>query len=124
MTVPVTSVEAREPEMATGQEISATGKARSLEAGAGTVSRPMMGANAGSTPAPTLFPAEVTMQATCDDLKPLRVRVSLYQGEAEEPIAEASLTLEAARDLLRDLEEAIADAVKHADTVREQAVPS
>lgn len=45
--------------MITGQEISATGKARSLEAGAGTVSRPMMGANAGSTPAPTLPSVEV-----------------------------------------------------------------
>jgi len=41
------------------QETSATGKARSLEAGAGTVSRPMTGTNAGSTPAPTLPSVEV-----------------------------------------------------------------
>jgi hypothetical protein len=48
----------------TGQETSATGKARSLEAGAGTVSRPIDGLNAGSTPAPTLPSVEGTSSHT------------------------------------------------------------
>lgn len=58
------------------QATGVAGKASSPEAGAGTVSRPMMGANAGSTPVPPLHSAEAKTRRT------FRVRVISSRGNA------------------------------------------
>lgn len=63
----------------TGQEKRASGTARSHEAGAGTASLPMIGSNAGSTPAPR----STVLETSCRCSKPRVVRMDFESHGAE-----------------------------------------